>query len=732
MSNWKLDSVDFATFGVYVSKSSGVLDLPRLVNSGTDWLDENGKSYWNAPEDLKYSEREIILNCWIQGTTFSNFKTKVAAFYSALMAVGERTLTTPYNTINHVTIQNGISLVRETAYVSSINIGTFSLRLTVAGDSQTKLITIYSGADDTVRGVYPYRSDAKLSRRMQGDDSITFDIEFNTKDLIGRDDYILYGNFKYIAFEYPEIKKLGSNKFIYSCNFQHEFFRLKDVQFRKFDQSEFYWWANLDEIIDTLITNIDRQFSGRFVKGGVESTIRKNWQFSNESCFDVLTRLTSEYELEYSYQFSYGTIVLSVLKTIGFATVIELEYGKGNGIYQITRTSTARDMMVTHLYAYGSNKNIPSGYRSGKTRLEFTGEPLIKPFYATKREVTKVFDDIFPELKEYATGYTFTTSPDPTNKPELAEYKLINTSMPFDLNELEIDGITTKYMFSGTTPKIHFNTGSLAGFEFEVKKYDHTTFTFWLIPLKEANDMIYPSATIHPGIGDEFVILDIKLPLDSTYISDAETALQARAQEWIDQYYQPHTNYSIVIEPGFDITVNPGDRVLITDTDFVAETLRVADIQVNLYTGQHTITLSDIIKLNNRQLLEKRVNDIERVVDKIPIQDVTDQRTSTMTVGEFKNEILNPLDEKINIERIRKGVEPFILVDTPTIINYKTLFAPVYGQLPTVRLFTTNEDGNRIERPEKPCFILDVNGEIESITFGELADGAQTGFIKIQ
>ena len=143
--SWKLDEIDFVDYGVYVAKSSGVLDLPRLINEGTDWIDQNGKSYWNAPEDLKYSEREILLNCWIHGTNFTDFKAKVAAFYSDLIYPGYRTLTTPFNEIGNITIQNGITMVRETNYISSVNVGTFTLRLTVAGDSLTKNITILQG-----------------------------------------------------------------------------------------------------------------------------------------------------------------------------------------------------------------------------------------------------------------------------------------------------------------------------------------------------------------------------------------------------------------------------------------------------------------------------------------------------------------------------------------------------------------------------------------------------------
>lgn len=679
--SWKLDDIDFADYGVYVAKSSGVLDLPRLVNEGTNWLDENGKSYWNQPEDLKYSDREIVLSCWICGEDFSDFKTKVGAFYSALVYPGTRTLTTPFNEIENITVQNGIQLVRETSYVSSMNIGTFSLRLTVGGDSQTKNITIYK-ADDTVRGVYKHRSDAVLSRRLQGEDNITFNLEFNTKDQIGRDDYISFGGAKYIAFEYPEIKKYASNKYGYSCKFEHEFFRLKDIQFRKFERSEFYWWANVEEILDEIITNTGRLFPGLFVKGTVDTTIKKNWQFSGESCYDVLTRICDDMGLEYAYKMATGAIEISILETVGNATAVELSYGKGNGLLQITRTSTSREKMVTHLYAYGSDKNLPSTYRGGASRLEFTGNPLVKPFFSSKREVTKVWDDIFPDVTETVTSYSKIESPDP-DRTELAQFKLVANGMPYDLKELEVDGVTTKYLFSGTTAKIHFNTGMLAGFEFEVRDYNHTgtdAKTFWLTPLKEVNDLVYPNATSYPEAGDEFVIVDIKLP--QARIDIAEAALQARAQEYIDKYYQPHTNYSVVVEPGFSLSVSPGDRVLINDADFVNESLRISDIEYNLYSGNYNLTLSEIVKLSNRQLLEKRLNDVEIVLKSASIKEVTDQRRSEQTQGEIKNKIIDTLDEKLKADSIVRNesidqrmlaydaVEPGIHITSLVEFNY--------------------------------------------------------------
>ena len=63
--SWKLDDIDFKDYGVGVIKSSGVLNMPRIVDASTDWLDRDGRDYWQEPEDVLYQSREIQLSCWM-------------------------------------------------------------------------------------------------------------------------------------------------------------------------------------------------------------------------------------------------------------------------------------------------------------------------------------------------------------------------------------------------------------------------------------------------------------------------------------------------------------------------------------------------------------------------------------------------------------------------------------------------------------------------------------------
>jgi len=74
--------------------------------------------------------------------------------------------------------------------------------------------------------------------------------------------------------------------------------------------------------------------------------------------------------------------------------------------------------------------------------------------------------------------------------------------------------------------------------------------------------------------------------------------------------------------------------------------------------------------------------------------------------------------------------------DTPTIPDY-SIYADIYGQYPTIELFTYDVDNinNRIRRPEAPYFnmILNYANEyvIDSIIFGTFGEGSQKGFITI-
>ena len=58
----------------------------------------------------------------------------------------------------------------------------------------------------------------------------------------------------------------------------------------------------------------------------------------------------------------------------------------------------------------------------------------------------------------------------------------------------------------------------------------------------------------------------------------------------------------------------------------------------------------------------------------------------------------------------------FTATNTPSVENYDADYAATFGQYPSVTIHTYDDDGNRMERSERPLFML-VDGRIDRITF---------------
>jgi len=203
-----------------------------------------------------------------------------------------------------------------------------------------------------------------------------------------------------------------------------------------------------------------------------------------------------------------------------------------------------------------------------------------------------------------------------------------------------------------------------------------------------------------------------------------------------ETFNPPQADYLIETNPFYDFsTLNPGDSIELTDTDFglAATELRIIDIQSNLYGNGSTITVSPNAIKSKKQNLELKVADLDRSVKSAKLYEVNVVRANQVTTSELKNALLNPVDERIHADKIRKGTILFEAIDTPVVANYQADYAATFGNfpLPDVKLYTIDASGNVVSRSEQPYFIMTA-GKIDSITFGTLSDGIQTGFIKLQ
>ena len=109
-------------------------------------------------------------------------------------------------------------------------------------------------------------------------------------------------------------------------------------------------------------------------------------------------------------------------------------------------------------------------------------------------------------------------------------YEFYDAAMDFDLNEKDAEG-NTLYLVPGAAAKVHFNTGNLAGYEFEITEYDHMSRRFTIKGFTDENGYSFPNpdnSAFQFAANDDYVLLDIDMP--ETYKADAEERLSAEGR----------------------------------------------------------------------------------------------------------------------------------------------------------------------------------------------------------
>lgn len=176
----------------------------------------------------------------------------------------------------------------------------------------------------------------------------------------------------------------------------------------------------------------------------------------------------------------------------------------------------------------------------------------------------------------------------------------------FDLNEKDESG-NTKYLLAETSAKVHFNTGNLAGYEFEVHSYDHATHTFTLKKQTDERGNVFPSEST-PAFRfsekDEYKLIDIALP--QSYIDEAESELAKQGQTYYNQNSQPKVQYGLSVTDSFLASMLSnetngnviwvGDYIPVKDSDVdVDKSVRVKSFKRDLMKDySYTLTISDM------------------------------------------------------------------------------------------------------------------------------------------
>ena len=356
------------------------------------------------------------------------------------------------------------------------------------------------------------------------------------------------------------------------------------------------------------------------------------------SIFSVLSDIAGQCETEWWADKATNTLYLSQCK---HGTPVSLTVGENVGVPSVT---ASKEGYYTRFFVFGSTRNVtqdsgsaatnsivnkrltldpatyPGGYIDARTNLQ-PGEIFTKTLY---------YDDIYPSAKleisdvrarlkyrlDASTKDKIQTGTDSEGNPIYEQYAI----WYFKIANFDFDPDSK---IPGTNLSVHFETGQLAGRDFELdyhEEADNTSYTDDALPftveagdyeilIDESDGMVIPGlAYIIPQDGDEVILYNIEMPAEYTASAREELAETATAD--IAKLTADNNSYEMDSNPvafdndGTDLAL--GQAVTYTNGDTTLQT-RVLMVEKHLdYACQQRIRIgNEIIKGNTQQLREE-------------------------------------------------------------------------------------------------------------------------------
>lgn len=330
---------------------------------------------------------------------------------------------------------------------------------------------------------------------------------------------------------YPEnFEKKGTRIFDYTVTFGGNEEILKKYKYKLLSDKpyklKFVMTATPRMFVELLVDNLNLYDSGWTV-GTVIEAPEKLLSFNHEKCWAVLGRLAEEFDTEFEI----------VGKTINLRKVeyykdapLKLSYGKGNGFLPgVGRANQGDNLPVEILYVQGGERNIDYSAYGSQTlllpksqELEYQGRRYKTDpdgMYVTRadRPLSSYNEDSYDACDIYPSrvGTVSETDTEPgedTDGNDVTFYNFYDSSVPANLNFEDC-------LIAGQTMTVIFQTGRLAGREFDVK-YIHDGRKFEIVPA-EQDGMDLPNSSLYPEVGDKYAVFNISLP--TAYVCDNAT-----------------------------------------------------------------------------------------------------------------------------------------------------------------------------------------------------------------
>lgn len=409
-------------------------------------------------------------------------------------------------------------------------------------------MNIYSSSDSLILAV-TVDDNSYRNRQIMGDHNLTlyYSLAEHTEIPVGS--YVEYQGVRY-TLERPEAFKMKHRRlFEYTVTFEAYQSRAKRWKFRNTvdGRLKFSLTATPREHLQMFVDNMNRRDSGWTIGAcvtGVEHLIN----YDNNYCLEALQAMAEEFGTE--FEISGKTVSLHKVE-YNKSNPLPLSYGRGNGFKpNVGRSNSSDAMPVEILFAVGGKENIdphaygnrslllPEGGAIGFDGVHFSDE---EGFDATNARYYSVSEDRLSiqrndkELSSQAEDSLDCSDIYPKRVGTVGQVIVVDADNHFyDFTDTNPAADPCpdyeECLIAGETMTVRFQSGMLAGREFEVN-YNHNPKTekgvqklgrrFEIVP-QEIDGVTMPDATFKPAAGDTYAVFHCSMPTGYTAKAEAD------------------------------------------------------------------------------------------------------------------------------------------------------------------------------------------------------------------
>lgn len=529
---------------------------------------------------------------------------------------------------------------------------------------------------------------AQQSRSLMADDTVTLEVVSTFLIDFEKGDKIKIDSDWYTIRTTVDRTKNSEDQYNYSITLYGCIYDLMKVMFRDTDVNgrstslTFDLTYSIKDFVKVIIYNMNRDYPGEWVFDDKDcpETEPKTVSFSCQNCLQTLQNECKDFDVD--FQITTDKDGIHHIKIGKFGSVVTppngekyFQWGRGHGLFTLVEGKVDDKAIITRMYGEGGTNNIPTAYRNYSERLQLPYPQRLNKHDHKLSDGTVVkaktmqigcTDDNKRYIEDAALSKKIGVEEDAIQNDDIYPrrtgkvtalgddvYTFMDDTMDFDLKASNSNGTT--YLIDGTSAKITFITGRLAGREFELHDYDHSAKKFILKPYKDARGLVFPTSNttaFQIREGDQYKITDIIMP--DSYIEDAEEDLWFYVYDKFLQAKQARAQYALTFSRSYFIEnmpkdsdsclFTPGDYVPIKDERFNLEkNIRIQKVERNLLLRHdYTLTISDTatISIINQAVINVQKHDT--ILEANRLKDLTRAKYGWRTTEELRNMIYDP------------------------------------------------------------------------------------------